>query len=327
MKTPALRGFFFIVSTLGYQMTQRSILFYRHFDVFSGGHQKVFDYFSHSQASNFLSPYISFSSSSRWNSSNPWFPDNVSVDFFPPSHDYLFLAGMDWEVFKPFIDHFNGPVINLIQHVRHGLQDSDVYPFLKHKAFRICVSPEVEDAIKGVACGPVVTIPNGLEITGRQAEKRSKVFIAGYKNPRLASDFERHPETVVELKQLPRELFLYRLASTRIAVVLPHASEGFFLPALEAMKLAEIVVVPDCIGNRSFCIEESKHGGNCLMPQYTRQGILKALTIAEKILQNPSRLSRLRANAQATVNRHSLQAERKEFLDLMSNIDELWHEI
>ena len=149
-------------------MNKRSVLFYRHFDRYSGGHQKVFDYFSHLHDADEYRPAISFSSTSEWDESNPWFPDHESIEFVPNRYDYLFLAGMDWSVYAQRGIDFEKPVINLIQHVRHASSDADVYPFLKHKAIRICVSPEVASAVRNLANGPVITIANGIEIPERQ---------------------------------------------------------------------------------------------------------------------------------------------------------------
>jgi glycosyltransferase involved in cell wall biosynthesis len=41
----------------------------------------------------------------------------------------------------------------------------------------------------------------------------------------------------------------------KITVFLPYRDiEGFYMPALEGMALGTLVVCPDCIGNRSFCL-------------------------------------------------------------------------
>ena len=63
---------------------------------------------------------------------------------------------------------------------------------------------------------------------------------------------------------LPREKLLLLLVSSRIAVMLPNPTEGFYLPALESMRYADITIVPDCVGNRSFCFNRQ----NCLIPEY-----------------------------------------------------------
>ena len=42
----------------------------------------------------------------------------------------------------------------------------------------------------------------------------------------------------------------------RLVVLLPLAEEGFYLPALEAMAMGCVVICPDCVGNRAFCVDE-----------------------------------------------------------------------
>ncbi len=307
-------------------MANRSVLFYRHFERYSGGHQKVFDYFSHLRASEGYQADICFSQTSQWNITNPWFPDTRSVGFLPEKYNYLFLAGMDWVVCSEDVLNDSKPIINLIQHVRHAEPNEDVHPFLKNKAIRICVSPEVESAIAAIANGPVITIANGIEIPSISAEKCYEVFIAGFKNPSMALALSTDSDVTVETTHVPRNKFLKQLASARIAVVLPHPDEGFFLPALEAMCLADIAIIPDCIGNRSFCIDAEHDGGNCLMPSYNQEEITGAIRRAKNILNDPVRLHQIKTNAMSTVNAHSLSRERQEFLKLISNVDELWHE-
>jgi len=52
-------------------------------------------------------------------------------------------------------------------------------------------------------------------------------------------------------------------------VFLPNQKEGegFYLPALEGMAVGTLVIFPDCIGNRSFCLS----GYNCFRPDYTTE--------------------------------------------------------
>ena len=307
-------------------MQKKSILFFRNFVQHSGGHQKVFDYFCHLHASEGYAPHISFSDSSLQDKANPWFPDHAGVDFDPTAYDYLFLAGMDWKMLAKDNVNPDQPVINLIQHVRHGLPSEDVYPFLAHRAIRICVSSEVQMAIEDKSNGPVFTIANGIHIPVTITKKSEDVFIAGYKNQALARDLANELGISAQIDQLPREEFLEKLAAARIAVLLPHQTEGFFLPALEAMQLSDIVVVPDCVGNRSFCTDHLQAHGNCLMPRYDRGGILDSIARAKAILADQEHSRRIKMAATKTVNQHSLNRERAEFLNLMSRIDDLWHD-
>ena len=54
--------------------------------------------------------------------------------------------------------------------------------------------------------------------------------------------------------------------------------EGFYLPALEAMALGSLVICPDCIGNRSFCLP----GRNCFRPNYDLNSVIDSVQSAEK---------------------------------------------
>ena len=312
-----------------------SVLFYRHLDRYSGGQQKVFDYFSHLRDHRTA---ISFSAESIWDKSNPWFPDyqHLQVPFEPAHYNLLFLAGMDWEVYLARGIIAEKPVINLIQHVRHADPREDVHQFLTRRAIRICVSPEVTEAIKrtGLVNGPIFTIPNGLHIPEPGTEKSTGVLICGLKNAGMARAvnqqlLERGLDVSCLTDQIPRDEFLKHLSSTEIAVLLPSPSEGFYLPALEAMKLSTITIVPDCIGNRSFCFDADKDPdkGNCLMPEYTTESIVSACAEAARLSQSEDRLEAIRHNALATVDRHSLQEERRAFLDILDHVDELWAQI
>ena len=129
---------------------KKTILFFRDYQEYTGGHQKVADYFSHLKASSDFDPTIAFSSATKWDIKNPWFPEyqDQSLAFTPTNYDYTFLAGMDWQVYLPSLRPQNQPVINLIQHVRHADPAQPMHQFLSERAIRICVSPEVAEAIK-----------------------------------------------------------------------------------------------------------------------------------------------------------------------------------
>jgi hypothetical protein len=61
------------------------------------------------------------------------------------------------------------------------------------------------------------------------------------------------------------------------------------------------------------------------MPSYDIEGIVGAIQTAKEILSDKGRLSQLQRNALKTVKYHSISRERREFLNLMSQIDELWY--
>lgn len=310
--------------------TRVSLLFYRDFQEYTGGHQKVADYFAHLQSSPGFNPAIAFSSNSLWDQSNPWFPEyqHQLVDYCPANYDYAFLAGMDWETYLASARPENQPVINLIQHVRHADPAQPMHRFLSERAIRICVSPEVAEAIcaTGKVNGPVITIANGIDIPVIQPQpKHHDVFIFGPKNPQLAAELntnltQQGINVLCVSDWLPREKLLLLLASSRIAVMLPNRTEGFYLPALESMRYADITIVPDCVGNRSFCQNQK----NCLIPEYNSAALNAAIADALMLLKQPERLNIFKQHCASTLAYHSLQRERGEFLALMSRVDELW---
>ena len=66
-----------------------------------------------------------------------------------------------------------------------------------------------------------------------------------------------------------------------MTLFLPNETEGFYLPALEGMALGTIVVCPDCVGNRSFCLPQV----NAFRPAFHFDDMVQetetALTMAE----------------------------------------------
>lgn len=309
-------------------LKKRKILFCRDFQVYTGGHQKVFDYFSHVQHHNHYLPSISFSNNTVWDITNPWYPayKDKSVTFSPNDYYGLFLAGMDWRALLKKEISFEKPILNLIQHVRHADPSQDVYQFLHQKAIRICVSEEVTDAIcsTGKVNGPVFTIPNGLDIPiEADIEKCWDYLIVGRKQPHLSRHLAQklQGENLLLLDTyVPRIELLEKMAASRIVILLPNPSEGFYLPALEAMKLAEIAVVPDCVGNRSFCIDSV----NCLRPDYDVDAILTAALSAKSLLAKPLQLKALKQSASKTLHSHTIESERQQFYDVLNNIGQIW---
>ena len=318
-------------------MSVLRVLFYRDFKEFSGGHQKVFDYFGHFLSHPNFEPAIAFSKDSRWDLTNPWkeHRDKV-VEFRPDSYDYVFLAGMDWQVYKASEGALKKPVINLIQHVRHAKSGEDVHPFLTEPAVRICVSKEVEAAIAatGKVRGPLVTIENGVSLPAVKKLREHKMLIAGLKKPALGkllqSKLAVHGiDAKLLLSPMPRSSFFEELAQCQIAVLLPNETEGFYLPALEAMQFSELVIVPDCVGNRSFCtnVESNKKDGNCLMPDYKLDSLVSVCRRAVMLLEDKENLANLQRNAQATVAHFSLKRERQAFYGFLDEFDDYWAQI
>ena len=310
----------------------KKVLFFRDFKGFSGGHLKVWHYFNHFNHEKYT-PCISFSQDSLWDTSNPWLPikSKVLSPLDKRDPDIIFLAGLDW-LRKDEIKNYSDttPIINLIQHVRHSHPDTALYSFLQNKAIRICVSEQVTKAITqtGQVNGPIYTIPNGIDLQQLPLpipfkDRTIDILIAGLKQNQLAQHLYDSLEPlnkriVVLTKKIPQTDYLTLVSQAKIAVFLPHFEEGFFLPALEAMFMETLVVCPDCIGNRSFCLPEY----NCLLPQYTFDDVLNAINTALSLPENVKQ--QLLSNAKLTASKHSLVAERKEFYDILNNLSDIW---
>jgi glycosyltransferase involved in cell wall biosynthesis len=311
----------------------KKVLFFRDFDRFYGGHFKVWNYFNHVLSSPSHTANILFSANSIWDQSNPWIDSREYVvdskaDLSP---DILFVAGVDWlHLDESERDNSSIPIINLIQSPQHADPGSLRSQFLRHKAVRICVSEEIEHALRrsGSPNGPLMTIPLGFDTAVIPAEKdydsrTVDILIAGLKQPDIARqvfDSLAHQALSVQLitEHLPREEYLARVADSRILVCLPLPREGFYLPALEAMAAGTLVICPDCVGNRGFCIDSY----TCLKPEYTLEGIVKSVEDAVN-MSSPER-GKLQIQARMTTTQHDLMAERRSFLEVLNSIDQGW---
>jgi glycosyltransferase involved in cell wall biosynthesis len=251
------------------------------------------------------------------------------VDF-----DVLFLSGIDWRAMIPIEerDEYRRPIINIVQHVWHACPNDRLnrHRFLPHKAIRICVSPEIAKAIQrtGRVRGPVFTIPNALELDalatpGAPDHRDIDLLVAANKQPELGRAVAgrlRRQGRKVELvaERIPRDVLLDLMRRARVSVLVPNPKEGFYLPALEGMALGTLVVCPDCIGNRSFCLP----GENCFRPAYDQEAIVAA---AEEALRDDARAQALREHALETARAHDMPGERRAFLDVLDRVDDLWN--
>jgi hypothetical protein len=310
----------------------RTVLFFRHYTRFTGGHLKAWNYFNHVLASPDFTPRVWFSDLSTMERDNPWnaFPDLVVDKQRPVRPDVCVLGGANWRM----LDRYplvlpNIPVINLVQHVKHADSELRLQKFLRRKAIRICVSDQVANELRAteMTVGPLVVIPNGIDLTclpeRRGGEWTVDVLIAGLKEPELAAQvaarLAREGRRIDVLsEQISRPDFLGRIQEARITVFLPHMTEGFYLPALEGMALGTIVVCPDCIGNRSYCLP----GFNAFRPNYTIDDVVRDVEAALALPIDQAR--QVLENARQTAAEHSLERERLTFLDVLHNIDELW---
>ncbi len=195
----------------------------------------------------------------------------------------------------------------------------------------MCVSAEVRAAIEatGQINGPTITIPNGIDLTDlpTPGERPIDWLVCGLKDGRSGSarrlvkrmEPSRWGRAEFLTKLLPRAEFLAALARAKRVVLLPRETEGFYLPALEAMALGCLVVCPDCVGNRSFCRE----GFSAVVPAgHDEESVFAAMQRARRL--TPVQEAALLANARATAAEHTLQRERAAFHELLASVDALW---
>ena len=150
-------------------------------------------------------------------------------------------------------------------------------------------------------------------------------MVVGYKRPELAASLsERLRRDGVEHDVLTRVLergsFLAQLAETRVAVCLPHPTEGFYLPALEAMARGCVVVTLDAVGNRSFC----RDGENCIVAGQDAERLARA--VGHAFWLSADARSGLLARAADTVTAHAPHVERSRFHAVLRDVDGLWAE-
>lgn len=303
---------------------RRRILFHRDFRGYTGGHGKVWDYFQHAGEHSAWLPAIHLTRESLA-PHNPWLTHSVAVepDWKPETASVLFLGGLDWNAYPT--DDAARPVVNLIQHVRHADPADTLHRHLSRRAVRICVSQAVADAIcgTGLVNGPVRVIPAAIDrdTLPQGVPDRHGVFIGATKQPELGRMLlgrlrdEGRDATLVD-QWIPRERYLALMARSRVAVLLPSPTEGFFLPGLEAMALGCATVVPDCVGNREYL----RAGVNALAPVAR----VEALAAAVASLDEARLMDTLIAGGKETSAMFGLVAERARFHALLDELDRLW---
>ncbi len=267
--------------------------------------------------------------------------DLSSFSKFNSSEDILFLAGLDWlRLSEEKRRNSPVPIINLIQGFRHADPHHRCYEFLQYPAIRICVSQEIKAAIAatGIPKGKIFVIPNGIDLEKftsprpmdgvRLPDRSPQVTIVALKQPQLARQLKLQlqatfPEIQIKMIDsfLPRHEFIQCLQESQITIFLPLATEGFYLPALEGMAAGTLVICPDCVGNRSFCLDN----WNCWRPEYKLASIFQA--VEQALVADSSKQQEIHRHAQLTVAKHDLIAERQAFLEILANVEQLWREV
>jgi hypothetical protein len=300
----------------------KKVLFYRNYLQYQGGHQKVYDYYCHFKSHPYFDVDIVFSKESIFDETNPWKNEIIKQTFDLNEYDIFFIAGEDWRILKDF-DYSNKTVINLIQGFRHSIANTFLFECLQNKAIRITVSDELFKTMEATnqLNGSLYNIPNGINIENSLMDKKYDFYILGIKNRQVAQLLTKRLKTdgykvICTLDQTTKENIHINMAKSIVAITLPLENEGFYLPALEAMALSEIVIVPDCIGNRSFCFDTV----NCLMPDYDIDMLyMSAIDAYRKYSLNESKS--LKENALKTVKEHSLHNEREKFYKILDDLE------
>jgi len=297
----------------------QKILFVRKFKKPSGGQFKVRDYFAHCRHHPELAPYLYFTPDSKWQSGGFWREvpeDRIVKEANLEKYDFIFLAGRDWE-YVPEIPR-DLRIINYIQHVKHADPGDRRFQYLRRPAWRICVSKEVAAAIAPFATGEISVIANGipLELFAAAPKHENSVFILANKNPALGAKlFEalqpRNRRVSLNVDFIAREDLARRMKTCDIFVALPNRTEGFYLPALEAMASGCAVVCSDAVGNRSFCMHEK----TCLMPAF--DDAEDYLQMIEKLLAPSALKETIRRRGREIAPTFSLESERKNFYVLL----------
>ena len=298
------------------------MLFAINFRSFTGGHLKNSHFLSHIAGSGLVQPLLYLPPDTLDRADNPYLDLGVPILSRLRPCDCYYMTALDWNLLDAAgIDTAGKPVLNTIQGMRHADPADPRYRFLSRPALRICVSSDVAEAIRatGQVNGDILTIANCLDMQAladlRIPAKPRRLFIAGLKNQNLAQELAARLKYEWDVDMVPHQIsrveFLSRMAPAEIAVLLPAVSEGFFLPALEAMALGVAAIVPDAIGNRSFCHD----GQNCLVPDYNLDGLLRAVAMLE---QDPQLAVRIRMAGMATASHHALETERESFVRAFS---------
>jgi glycosyltransferase involved in cell wall biosynthesis len=309
------------------------VVFSRNFQRLQGGHLKVFHYFEHVRSSPSHEARIRFSPDSLWDASNPWWnlPETVIHPDDDARADVLFLAGMGWRSLDPQQRVAPQlPIINLIQYFPLPGRKGPLNQFLEHPAIRICVSPEIEDALRssGSVAGPIFTIPIGVDLEQlppprARCERDLDCIVLAIKDRPLGRRIAERLRTagyrvLLVDDPLPRAELLEAMARARVTVHLPASVEGAYLPALESMALGAAVVCPDCVGNRSFC----RDGETCLVPERSERAMTEAaLTL---LSASDDELEPMLATAYEESTGRALSVERARFLAILDRVEELW---
>jgi hypothetical protein len=303
----------------------KTISFHRQYLSYTGGHQKVRDYIGHTITESKFKPMIWLNNKSKVRSGLFDEIEGLAYQesYAPSEADIVFLAGMDWDAYRPFFDE-RQVKLNLIQHVRHADESHPLFKFLNHKAIRICVSDAVREAIEPFANGPCITIKMGHQLPKMKLTKKHDLYILATKQPELGAKIKlwalNEGYTVfMHDHSVERELVHQAMAQSRIALVLPNKTEGFYLPGIEAMGLADWAVVPDCIASREYSVNNA----NITMCHLSFGGCIEAIQLAFYRVNRWSKWIKQRAGRKISYG-YKLDAEGIAYREVLRNLNNYW---
>ena len=113
-----------------------------------------------------------------------------------------------------------------------------LHAFLEHKAIRLCVSEAVRQAILPYANGPCLTIKMGHDVPQLKSEKVQDVYILANKQPEMGQEIAAALKlaginVLMHDTYVDKHLVLSAMASSRVSLLLPNKTEGFYLPGIE----------------------------------------------------------------------------------------------
>lgn len=304
------------------------MLIHRDYRGYTGGHGKFRDYVSHIDAHPGWRAVV-FLTPESTTVDNPFLDvAGLTARWAPHECDAMLVGGLDWTTvphdFDPCV-----PVVNLIQHIRHADPDLPWRQYLRRPAIRICNSAPVAEAVlaTGEVNGPLLVIPSALDVAqcaaAGLAPIHHDVFVDGAKQPDLARAVtQRLLASGVRVRALldrvPFSDYLAHMASASIALLLPDATEGIYLPGMHAMAMGRALVQPDCVGSGEYVRADV----NALVPPRDPDALADAV---RRLMVDTDLHARLTHAGRATVSSFDLCVERQSVHALLDEMENLWN--
>lgn len=317
----------------------KKVLFYQHFGkkgVVRGAHHKTFDFFHHIKSFTDFEPHIFFDDDSEWDACIPWFhlyktmPTLNDLNFEP---DILFLnSGKDWIKYsqnrkiEPEV-----PIVSPVNNFRATKPGHPSFDFLGRKAIRLCPSPELYKAVNNHpnTVGETIYMPNGVGVSEEASTQKNNkiidVLIVGNKNTDLANqlfneiqNLNLNIEVEVINSWISKDEFQIKLAQSKISVHLPKQVEEHYIPGIEAMMLNSFVIIPDCIGNRSYSLDQE----TCVISPYDLHGFKTALN--QVLSLSDDEFNRIVQHAEESTHQYSMAIERVSLYKALKLAVRLW---